>query len=151
MFYKATVQSALLFGSEMWVLTPSTLDWLEGFHVKAARRMTGKFPVLAHGIWTYPKTSEVLAAAGLRNIENFVRVRRARILKWVQERPIYQLCQRAVRRRGTPPRTFWWELPMHLDEATGGRPLLLLMKEKGGGRQGEIPRNILRRVAGTRN
>ena len=61
MFYKATVQSVLLFGSETWVLTPSTLKRLEGFHVKAARRMTGKSPVLAHGIWTYPKTLEVLA------------------------------------------------------------------------------------------
>ena len=110
----------LLFGSETWVLTPSTLERLEGFHVKAARHMTGKLPVLAHGIWTYPKTSEVLAAAGLRNIEHYVRVRRANILKWVEQQPIYQLCQRAVRRRGTPPRTFWWELPMHPDEATGG-------------------------------
>ena len=81
MFYKATVQNMLLFGSETWVLTPITLDRLEGFHGKAARRMTGKLPVLAHGIWTYPKTSEVLAAAGLRNIEHYVRVRRARILK----------------------------------------------------------------------
>ena len=98
--------------------------------------MTGKIPVSAHGIWTYPTTSEVLAAAGLRNIEHYVRIRRDRILKWVEARPIYQLCQRAVRRRGTPPRTFRWELPMHLDEATGGSPMLVLMKEKGVGRGG---------------
>ena len=125
MFYRATVQSVLLLGSETRVLTPSTLARLEGFHVKAARRMTGKIPVLAHGIWTYPKTSEVLATAGLRNIEHYVRVRRANILKWVEHLPIYQLCQRAVRRRGTPPCTFWWELPMHPDEATGAAPAVL--------------------------
>ena len=59
-----------------WALTPSTIERLEGFHVKAARRMTGKVPVLAHGIWTYPKTSEVLAAAGLR----YVRILYERIL-----------------------------------------------------------------------
>ena len=106
MFYKITVQSVLLFGSETWILTPITLERLEGFHVKAARRMTGKMPVSAHGIWMYPKTSEVLAAACLCNIEHYVRVLRARILKLVEARPIYQLCQRAVRRRGTPPRTF---------------------------------------------
>ena len=74
MFYRAMVQSVLLFGSETWALTPSTLERLEGFHVKAARRMMGKRPVLAHGIWTYPKSSEVLAAAGLRNIEHYVHV-----------------------------------------------------------------------------
>ena len=81
MFYRATVQSVLLFRLKTWCLTPATLQRLEGFHVKAARRMTGKMPILASGIWVYPKTSEVLAAAGLRNIEYYVRVRRARILK----------------------------------------------------------------------
>ena len=90
-------------------------------------------PVLAHGIWTYPKTSEVLAAAGLRNIEHYVRVRRANILKWVEQQPIYQLCQRAVRRRDTPPRTFWWEFPMYPDEATGGAPAVVADKGEGGG------------------
>ena len=133
MFYKATVQSVLLFGSETWVLTPSTLERLEGFHVKAARRMTGKMPVLAHGIWTYPKTSEVLAAAGLRNIEHYVRVRRARIFKWVEARSIYQLCQRAARRRGTPPHTYWWDLPMYLDDAAGGATPVLADEGEGGG------------------
>ena len=108
-FYKATVQSVLLFGSETWALTPNTLKRSEGFHVNAARRMTGKMPVFAHGIWTYPKTSEILAAAGLRTIEHYVRVRRAKILHWMKDRLIYQLCQKAGRRRGTPPRKFWWD------------------------------------------
>ena len=97
--------------------------------------MTGKLPVLAHGIWTYPKTSEILAAAGLRNIEDYVIVHRANILKWVEQRPIHQLCQRAVRRRGTPPRTFWWGLPMHPDEATGKAPAVVADEgDDGGGR-----------------
>ena len=36
-FYKAIVQAILLFGSETWCLTPTTLKCLEGFHSKAAR------------------------------------------------------------------------------------------------------------------
>ena len=82
MFYRTTVQSVLLFESETWILTPATLQRLEleSFHVKAARRMTGKMLVFTRGIWTYPKTSEVLAAVGLRNIEYYVRICRARIL-----------------------------------------------------------------------
>ena len=44
MFYKATAQSVHLFGSETWVLSPATLQRLEGFHVKVARRMTGLLP-----------------------------------------------------------------------------------------------------------
>ena len=34
MFYKATIQAVLLFGSETWNLTPSALKQLEGFHVR---------------------------------------------------------------------------------------------------------------------
>ena len=40
MFYKATVQAILLYGSETWNLTPTALRTLEGFHLRAARRMT---------------------------------------------------------------------------------------------------------------
>ena len=70
MFYKATVQSVLLFGSETWLLSPATLKRLEGFHAKAARRMTGLLPKkAAGGSWKLPKTKTVLAAAGLHRIE----------------------------------------------------------------------------------
>ena len=69
MFYKATVQSVLLFGSKTWCLAPTALKSLERFHIKAARRMTGMLPKLTSGRWKYPKTQTVLAAAGLRTIE----------------------------------------------------------------------------------
>ena len=49
MFYKATVQSVLLFASKTWVLSPATLKRLEGFHAKAERRMTGLLPKLVGG------------------------------------------------------------------------------------------------------
>ncbi len=38
-FYKATVMSVLLFGSETWSLVPGTLKRLDGFHHRAAWRM----------------------------------------------------------------------------------------------------------------
>ena len=73
MFYKATVQSVLLFGSETWALSPATLERLAGFHVKAARRMTGLLPKkTAGGSWKFPKTKTVLAAVGLHTIEHYV-------------------------------------------------------------------------------
>jgi hypothetical protein len=43
-FYKATVQLILLFGSETWNLSPQSLKCLEGFHLRAAWRMAGKRP-----------------------------------------------------------------------------------------------------------
>ena len=44
MFYQAVVATVLLYGSESWVLPPSALKVLEGFHVEATRRMTGMRP-----------------------------------------------------------------------------------------------------------
>ena len=41
---------------------------------------------------------------------------RASIMRWVVDRPILELCRLAERRRGTTPRTFWWEQPMDLDD-----------------------------------
>jgi hypothetical protein len=40
-FYKATMQSILLFGSKTWNLSPVSLKCLEGFHLRAAWRMAG--------------------------------------------------------------------------------------------------------------
>ena len=51
MFYKATVQTVLLFRSKTWYLTPATLRRLEGFHVKADRRMMGLLPELQGETW----------------------------------------------------------------------------------------------------
>jgi hypothetical protein len=36
MFYKATVQAVLLYGSETWNLSPTSVKRLEGFHIHAA-------------------------------------------------------------------------------------------------------------------
>ncbi|KAL7523505.1 hypothetical protein ACHAXR_000213, partial [Thalassiosira sp. AJA248-18] len=39
MFYKAVVLAILLFGSEIWALTPSAMKCLEGLHIRVAYRM----------------------------------------------------------------------------------------------------------------
>ena len=44
MFYVEVVQVVLLFGSDTWVLTPRLEILIEGFHHRAARRMSGMVP-----------------------------------------------------------------------------------------------------------
>ena len=118
MFYKATVQAVLLFGSESWNLTPSAIKCLEGFHLRAARRMTGMMPCKQpDGSWTYPSSEKVLEKAGLHTIAEYIEVRRNTILKFLINRPIHSLCEDAVRKRGTGKRQYWWEQPMDLDAA----------------------------------
>jgi hypothetical protein len=75
MFYKATVQAMLLYGSEMWSLSPSSMKRLEGFHIRAAWRMSGKSPKRnMDGSWTYPRSEEVLEAVGMKSIAHYVDV-----------------------------------------------------------------------------
>ncbi len=75
MFYKATVQAVLLFGSESWKLSPSSLKRLEGFHIRAARCMAGKVPTQnLDGTSKYPSLKDVLKAVGLRTINHYIGV-----------------------------------------------------------------------------
>ncbi len=44
MFYKPTIQAVLLYGSEIWSLSQSSMKHLEGFHILAMWRMSDKRP-----------------------------------------------------------------------------------------------------------
>jgi phage FluMu protein Com len=57
MFYRAVIQSVLLFGSESWVLTDTAMRVLEGFHVRSAYRMAREHKPRKNndtGVWRYP-------------------------------------------------------------------------------------------------
>jgi len=121
-FYKATVQSILLFGSETWNLSPQSLKCLEGFHLRAAWRMAGKRPTkLPDGTWTYPNSTAVLDEVGLKTIAHYIGVRRQHIASYIVDKPIFQSCVDVVRRRGSSARQFWWAQSMDLEEALAAR------------------------------
>jgi hypothetical protein len=107
-FYKATMQSILLFGSKTWNLSVVSLKRLEGFHLRAAWRMAGKRPKkLPDGTWTYPKSVAVLDKVGLKTIAHYIGVRRQHIASYVVNKPIFQSCMDGVRRRGSSVCQFW--------------------------------------------
>jgi hypothetical protein len=84
MFYKATVQAVLLYGSETWSLSPSSMKCLEGFHIRATWRMSGKRPERnVDGSWTYPYSEDVLEAVGMKPIAHYVAVRRQIIVNFI--------------------------------------------------------------------
>jgi hypothetical protein len=116
-FYKATVQAVLLFGSETWKLSPLSLKSLEGFQIRAARCMAGMKPARnPDGTWTYPNSKEVLKAVGLKTIGEYINVCKETIARFIVDRPIFALCRDGERRRGSATRTFWWEQPLTLDD-----------------------------------
>ena len=86
---------------------------LGGFHVEAARRITGKKPYKVkrggEEVWIYPHSADVLAEVGLRLLRHYIDKRRATIAKTIRDRPILLECGRAERLEGTPCRLCWWQ------------------------------------------
>ena len=119
MFYKATVQAVLLFGSETWNLTPTAMKQLEGFHIRAAYRMarTNKPRRVPTDKWTYPLSEDALEEVRMRTIAEYIAVRRQTIMAFIVNQPIFSFCVTGEGRRGTSPRQFWWEQSMDLDVA----------------------------------
>ena len=121
-FYKAAVQSILLFGSKTWNLSPQSLKCLEGFHLRAAWRMAGKRPKkLPDGTWTYPNSAAVLDEVRLKTIAHYIGVRRQHIASYIVNKSIFQTCMNGVRRRGSSVRQFWWAQSMDLEMAQAAR------------------------------
>ena len=75
MFYQALVVSQCLYGGETWIIPPSGLKCLEGFHVEAARCLTGMTPQMVKG------NADVLKAAGLCTVAECIAKRRVDIAK----------------------------------------------------------------------
>ena len=78
---------------------------LEGFHVAAARILTGMRPKKQRvGSWKYPHSGDVLQKAGLHTINDYIGQRRSHIAQKIASRPVLAECKGAEGRRGTPPR-----------------------------------------------
>jgi Reverse transcriptase (RNA-dependent DNA polymerase) len=110
MFYKAVVQSVLLYSCETWVITSQVLDVLKGFHHRMARRLSGKRPYFlpAERKWVYPPIMEALEEAGLFSIEHYISVRQNTLADNVATRPILELCRESEWLSGSARRTLWW-------------------------------------------
>ena len=133
MFYQGIVASVLLYGSETWALPPSGMKVLEGFHVEAARRLTGMKPRKVVGKWVYPHSADVLRATGLRPVADCIALRRRNIAETIEGRKILEECRGAQRLRGTPTRDMWWDQQLDFVEEGGRRNLGCVL----GSRRGE--------------
>jgi hypothetical protein len=58
---------------------------------------------------------DVLTKAGLETIAHYMDVRRQTVVNFIVNRPIWELCAGAVRKRGSPVQPFWWDQPMDLE------------------------------------
>ena len=108
-FYKAILQSVLLYGSETWVITPPKLQLLRSFHHRVARYIVGKhIQELPDGSYVCPPTEEVLEEAGLWPLEEYIKRRRDTINGYVATRPIYERCVQSTALSTVSRRSTWW-------------------------------------------
>ena len=59
--------------------------------------------------WVYPKSADVLRAARLRTVGEYIARRRQTVLWAIADRPILEECREAERQRGSPTRFYGWE------------------------------------------
>ncbi len=117
-FYKAIVQSVLLYGSETWVLSPAAMARLKGFHIRTAYQMAKEHvPWWGPNLqWVYPSSEAVLEECGMHIIQHYIDVRRETIVTYVVGCSILAECQGTDRRRGSVPGRWWWEQRMCLND-----------------------------------
>ena len=71
--YLEAVQSAVLYWSDTWVLTPCMNSFLVGLYHRVARRLTGRQPRKGrYRGCIYPPLEDAMAEVGLQEVETYV-------------------------------------------------------------------------------
>ncbi|KAL9183034.1 hypothetical protein ACHAXT_004821 [Thalassiosira profunda] len=104
MFYRAVAQSVLLFGTRG---VPHSSSMAMNREHKPRKGDGGE--------WEYPSTEDALEECGLKTMQEYIDVRRSTVAAWIVDRPIYEACTGAERKRGSAPRQWWWEQELGLD------------------------------------
>ena len=109
-FFKAVVQQVLLFGAEMWDLTPRIERALESFMHGAARSITGRQLRRGwDGKWYYPSLAGAMKEAGFAEIRKSITNRQNTVTQYISTRPILDLCGRTTQRGGVRVYRRWWD------------------------------------------
>ena len=91
--YPAVVQAVILFGAEIWVLTETMIQGLEGEHVSFIRKFTYKQAMRRRdGSWRQVTAEAVLQGAGTQTIRTYVDRGQATVAEWVATQTIFDSC-----------------------------------------------------------
>ena len=110
-FYKAIVQSVLLFASETWCPTDRQWKMLETFHNRCARHITRRHNTPNEdGTWNCPDMETTLREANLQPIRHYVEKRKKKLLAYAENRAIYRKCKRTTRTPRASHKVTWWSI-----------------------------------------
>ena len=97
-FFKAVVQDVLLFGVEMWVLTPKMKRSLISFQQRVARRLNRrKTRRRGYRNWFCHPLAAKMAEAGFKKIGTYVTRRQNTVAQYIATQTILDLCKRSAR------------------------------------------------------
>jgi hypothetical protein len=108
-FYKAIIQSVLLYGSKTWHYKQQSINALTGFHQNVARAITNKQPRRVHpsiDVWLYSNADDALEEANLLPLESYIIKQKSKLLHWAQNREHFHTARR-IEHLMSQPGMFW--------------------------------------------
>ena len=110
-FYEAVTQAVLLFGVEMWVLTPRMERALDILQYRVAQRLTRRQTRRQGGgsSWDYPPLEEAMGSVDFQGIMKSVTRWQNTVAQYIAKRPILDLSERSDQRPGVRVSRRWWE------------------------------------------
>ena len=109
-FFKAGVQQVIIFGAEMWVVTPRTERALNSFIHGAARRITGRQPRRGwDGTWFYPSLEGAMKEAGFTDVRTSINRSQNMVTQYIATRPLLDLCEETTQRGRVMVSMRWWD------------------------------------------
>ena len=92
-FYLDIMQADLIFGVEIWVISPCIGKVMGGFHNKMDWRISGKKPwQWADRSWDYPPLEEAMREAFLEDIKTYIYRCQNTDTKYIAMLPTIELC-----------------------------------------------------------
>jgi hypothetical protein len=104
LFYKATLQTVVLFGSETWVINEKILRMLTSFHHGVTQKLTGRrypYPISENNDdddndWIHPSIKETLCITGLFPMVGYLNCQRIYLEQYSQQLQLLNECQNAL-------------------------------------------------------
>ena len=123
-FYKAVVQSVVLYGCETWTLDEAKLKALGGFHNRVTRSIAHRRGTRdpQTGVWSYPPIAMARERASIFSMEHYIRARQRSFVDQVSVRPITGLCRQATQHQDSHHSRIWWwtQAPLRVPEEFPG-------------------------------
>ena len=96
-FYRVVVQSILLYGSEMGVISASITKRIKGTNTEFLKMITGKrAKQLGDGTWETAGAEGIREAAGTQSDRIYIEQRQETVAQWVALRPLFEVCAREI-------------------------------------------------------